>query len=47
MLMGFKNVPHIMQRVMNNVLDKFRGRGVKVYINDIVVHAKNERDLDE
>ncbi|KAF9742716.1 Retrovirus-related Pol polyprotein from transposon opus, partial [Nosema granulosis] len=27
MVMGFKNAPHIMQRVMNNALDKFRGRG--------------------
>ncbi|KAF9760991.1 Transposon Tf2-9 polyprotein [Nosema granulosis] len=47
MVMGFKNAPHLMQRVMNNALDELRGRGVEVYMGDIVVHAKSERDHDE
>ncbi|KAF9760821.1 Retrovirus-related Pol polyprotein from transposon [Nosema granulosis] len=46
MVMGFKNSPHIMQRVMNNVLDEFRGKGVEVYMDDIVVHAKDARTYD-
>ncbi|KAF9760811.1 Retrovirus-related Pol polyprotein from transposon opus, partial [Nosema granulosis] len=41
MVMGFKNSPHIMQRVMNRVLDELRGKGVEVYMDDIVVHAKD------
>ncbi|KAF9761623.1 Polyprotein P3 [Nosema granulosis] len=41
MVMGLKNSPHIMQRVMNNVLDEFRGKGVEVYMDDIVIHAKD------
>ncbi|KAF9761014.1 Transposon Ty3-G Gag-Pol polyprotein [Nosema granulosis] len=34
-----------MQRVMNNALDEFRG--VEVYMDDIVMHAKGERVHDE
>ncbi|KAF9761710.1 Retrovirus-related Pol polyprotein from transposon [Nosema granulosis] len=41
MVMGFKNLPHIIQRVMNNVLDYLRGKGVEVYMDDIVVYEKD------
>ncbi|KAF9758207.1 Retrovirus-related Pol polyprotein from transposon, partial [Nosema granulosis] len=47
MVMGFKNSPHIMQRVMNNVLDEYRGKGVEVYMDDIVVHGKDAKIHDE
>ncbi|KAF9756151.1 Retrovirus-related Pol polyprotein from transposon 17.6, partial [Nosema granulosis] len=46
MVMGYKNSPHIMQRVMNNVLDELRGKGVEIYMDDIVVHAKDARTHD-
>jgi hypothetical protein len=46
MVMGFKNAPHIMQRVMNNVLDEFRGKGVEVYMDDIVIHSKDANGHD-
>ncbi|KAF9743552.1 Polyprotein P3, partial [Nosema granulosis] len=47
MVMGFENSPHIMQRVMNNVLNRYRGKGVEVYMDDIVIHAKDTNVHDE
>ncbi|MGL4850595.1 MAG: reverse transcriptase domain-containing protein, partial [Clostridium sp.] len=47
MVMGFKNSPHIMQRAMNIVLDNFRGKGVEVYMDDIVIHAKSSKEHDD
>lgn len=43
---GFKNSPQILQRVMNSILSEFRGNGVEVYMDYIVVHAKTIRDHD-
>lgn len=40
MVMGFKNSPQILQRVMNRVLEGLRGNGVEVYMDDIVVQAE-------
>ena len=31
MVMGFKNSPQIMQRVMNKILGDLKGKGVEVY----------------
>lgn len=49
--MGFKNVPMIFQRVMNKILGNMIGKGVEVYMDDIVIHAKehkvNDKLLDE
>ncbi|KAF9761576.1 Transposon Tf2-9 polyprotein [Nosema granulosis] len=36
-----------MQKAMNTVLDEFRGKGVEMYMDDIVVHSRNSRDHDE
>ncbi|KAF9761669.1 Polyprotein P3 [Nosema granulosis] len=47
MVMGFKNSLHIMQRVTNNVLDEYRGKGLEVYMDDIVIHAKDTNVHDE
>lgn len=47
MVMGFKNAPQIMQRVMNRVLDGLRGEGVEVYMDDIVVHGRSLQEHDE
>lgn len=38
MVVGFKNSPQILQRIMNGVLERLE---VKVYMDDIVVHAKD------
>ena len=39
MVMGFKNAPQILQRVMNRILERMIGREVEVYRDDIVVHG--------
>jgi hypothetical protein len=46
MVMGFKNAPQIMQRTMNNILDDLRGRGVEVYMDDVVIHSKEDKEHD-
>lgn len=40
MVMGYKNSPQIMQRVMNKIIGELRGKGVEVYMDDIIIHAK-------
>ena len=35
-----------MQRLMNGIFDNLRGKGVEVYIDDIVVHGKTELEHD-
>lgn len=42
MVMGFKNAPQILQRVMNEILSDMYGKGVEVYMDDIVIHSKNK-----
>ncbi|KAF9758286.1 Transposon Tf2-9 polyprotein [Nosema granulosis] len=32
---------------MNNILEEFRGKGVEIYMDDIVIHAKEDRVHDE
>ena len=44
MVMGFKNAPQIMQRTMNKVLGDVIGRGVEVYMDDIVIHGKTREE---
>ncbi len=46
MVMGFKNSPQIMQRVMSKILGNMKGKGVEVYMDDIVIHAKRRLDHD-
>ena len=36
-----------MQRLMNGIFDNLRGKGVEVYMDDIVVHGKTEREHDK
>jgi len=46
MVMGFKNSPQILQRIMNEILGELRGKGVEVYIDDIVIHANERKEHD-
>lgn len=41
MVMGFKNSPQIMQRLMNRIFDDLRGNGVEIYMDDIIIHTKS------
>jgi hypothetical protein len=43
MVMGFKNAPQ--QRVMTKILYEFRNKGVEVYMDDRIVHAKTKDAL--
>ncbi|EQB60915.1 krab-a domain-containing protein [Vairimorpha apis BRL 01] len=47
MVMGYKNSPQILQRTMNKIFEELQGNGVEVYMDDIVIHAKNKRKHDE
>lgn len=40
MVMGFKNGPQIMQRIMNEVFLELRGKGIMIYLDDIVVYSR-------
>jgi Reverse transcriptase (RNA-dependent DNA polymerase) len=46
MVMGFKNSPQILQRTMNRILDDLRGRGVEVYLDDIIIHSRDHKNHD-
>lgn len=43
MVMGFKNSPQVLQRIMNTIFDDLIGKGVEVYMDDVVIHAKTKR----
>lgn len=47
MVMGFKNAPQIMQRVMNKVLDQELRNGVDVYMDDVIVSGRTRGEHDE
>ncbi len=44
MPMGFKNSPMVMQRIMNNILKNLIHKGVEVYLDDIIIYSKNEKE---
>lgn len=39
-VMGFKNSPQILQRIMNNILNVVRVNGIEVYIDGIIVYSQ-------
>ena len=43
MVMGYKNSPQILQRIMDNIFRDLRGKGVEIYIDDIVIYGKMGR----
>lgn len=47
MPMGYKNSPLIFQRIMNHELREWLGRGVDVYLDDIIIYAKDEITHDK
>lgn len=47
MVMGFKDSPAILQRIMVTVLNELIGHGVKVHIDDVVIHATSRKAHDE
>lgn len=47
MAMGLKNGPMIFQRIMNRELNPLPHEGVEVYLDDIVVHARDEEEHDK
>lgn len=46
MVMGYKNAPAILQRVMNEILGDLKGKSVEVYMDDIVIHSPLEEEHD-
>ena len=47
MVMGFKNSPQILQRTMDKIFEEYRGNGIEIYMDDIVIHVKTKRKHDE
>lgn len=47
MPMGFKNAPAVFQRFMDNLLKTEIGKSCIVYVDDILVFGKNEKEHDE
>ena len=45
MVLGFKNSPQILQRIMDKFFEEYRGNGIKVYMNDIVIHVKPKESM--
>ncbi|KAI5153777.1 hypothetical protein ENBRE01_3245, partial [Enteropsectra breve] len=46
MPMGYKNAPSIFQRIMDHILGDLSDKGVEVYLDDIIIHAKNKESHD-
>lgn len=44
MVMGFKNSPQILQRVMNQILGDLKNKGFEVYMDDIIIHTKTHQE---
>lgn len=38
MVMGYKNSPQILQRIMDKIFKDLKGKGVDIYMNDIVIY---------
>jgi hypothetical protein len=47
MVMGFKNAPQILQRVMTKILEDEIGKGVSVYMDDVIICGKTRCQHDE
>lgn len=46
MVMGYKNEPQILQRIMDNIFRDFRGKGVEIYMDDIVIYSGSVEEHD-
>lgn len=47
MVMGFKNAPQILQRVMSKILEEEILKGVSIYMDDIIVAGKTRHEHDK
>ena len=45
--MGMKGAPATFQRLLEKVLAEFLGKGVLVYIDDIILYSKSEEEHEE
>jgi hypothetical protein len=41
MVMGYKNSPQILQRIMGIIFSDMKGKGIEVYMVDIVIYSRN------
>jgi hypothetical protein len=46
MVMGYKNSPQISQRIMDTIFRDIKGKGVEIYMDDIVIYAKTRKEHD-
>jgi hypothetical protein len=46
MVMGYKNSPQILQRIMDTIFRDIKGKGVEIYMDDIVIYAKTRKEHD-
>ena len=44
MVMGYKNSPQILQRTMDRIFRDLIGKGVQIYMDDIVIYGKSEEE---
>ncbi|KAF9750338.1 Retrovirus-related Pol polyprotein from transposon, partial [Nosema granulosis] len=47
MVMGYKNSPHVLQRVMDKIFEDYRGKGIEIYMDDIVIHSESRKGHDK
>ena len=45
MVMRRKNSPQILQRIMERIFRDMKGKGVEIFLDDIVFHSKSLREL--
>lgn len=43
MVMGYKNSPMILQRILNNLFMEYLGKGIDVYLDDIIIYASTKK----
>ncbi|KAF9758262.1 Retrovirus-related Pol polyprotein from transposon [Nosema granulosis] len=46
MVMGYKNSPQILQRIMDQSFRSLKGKGVEIYMDDIVIYGKTKEEHD-
>jgi len=41
-----KSSPQILQRIMDNIFQDLKGKGVEIYMDDIVIYSSNIEEYD-
>ncbi|MGL5636187.1 MAG: reverse transcriptase family protein, partial [Bacteroidales bacterium] len=46
MMQGFKNAPMVFQRIMDKIMNDLIGKGVEIYLDDLIIYSKTAEEHD-